>query len=58
MLTILRVIDQNLSSQQVKSNPNQIAAAIKRDDFKIIYVCVSLLSLSVQIIYELSTAHR
>ncbi|KIJ37410.1 hypothetical protein M422DRAFT_260076, partial [Sphaerobolus stellatus SS14] len=43
MLTILRVIDQNLSSPQVKSNPNQIAGAIKRDDFKVIYVCVGLL---------------
>ncbi|KAF8528771.1 Sec63-domain-containing protein [Hysterangium stoloniferum] len=38
MLTVLRVIDQNLSSPTVKSNPGQLASAIKRDDFKIIYV--------------------
>ncbi|EUC57708.1 activating signal cointegrator 1 complex subunit 3, putative [Rhizoctonia solani AG-3 Rhs1AP] len=35
MLTILRVIDQHLSS---KDNPQQLASLIRRKDFKIIYV--------------------
>ena len=39
MLTVLRVIDQNLASPNAKSNPGTLAAAIRRNDFKIIYVC-------------------
>lgn len=39
MLTVLRVIDQNISSPNAKSTPGSLAAAIKRNDFKIIYVC-------------------
>ncbi|CAE6409404.1 unnamed protein product [Rhizoctonia solani] len=35
MLTILRVIDQHLSS---KDNPQQLASLIRKKDFKIIYV--------------------
>lgn len=38
MLTILRVIDQHLSSSSAKSTPTQLSASIKRDEFKIIYV--------------------
>ncbi|KAF8592674.1 Sec63-domain-containing protein [Ramaria rubella] len=38
MLTILRVIDQNLSSPDAKSTPGKLASVIRRDDFKIIYV--------------------
>ncbi|KAF8680937.1 Sec63 protein, partial [Rhizoctonia solani] len=35
MLTILRVIDQHLSS---KNNPQQLASLIRKKDFKVIYV--------------------
>ncbi|KAF8493511.1 Sec63-domain-containing protein [Gautieria morchelliformis] len=38
MLTVLRVIDQNLSSSNAKSIPGSLATAIRRNDFKIIYV--------------------
>ena len=38
MLTVLRVIDQNLSSPNAKSTPSQLMASIRRDNFKIIYV--------------------
>jgi antiviral helicase SLH1 len=36
MLTVLRVLDQHRDQTQAVDLPN----SIKRDDFKIIYVCV------------------
>jgi hypothetical protein len=47
MLTVLRVIDQNLSSSAAKSCPAHLPSAIKRDDFKIIYVFVNFSSILV-----------
>ncbi|GJJ07269.1 hypothetical protein Clacol_001469 [Clathrus columnatus] len=38
MLTVLRVIDQHLSSPNAKHTPSQLSTSIKKDDFKIIYV--------------------
>lgn len=42
MLTILRVIDQHLSSPNAKATTSQLRSSIRRDDFKIIYVYAML----------------